>query len=60
MQFQLTETNIEFRIIVPCRTKFNVLEVFGIAESELGSRVKALHDMLQTIVVRGTVKEAYK
>jgi len=56
----LTETNIEFRIIVPCRTKFNVLEVFGIAESELGSRVKALHDMLQTIVVRGTVKEAYK
>ncbi len=50
LQLQLSKTNIVLLVGVSCRAEFDILEIFGISESELRRFVETLHNMLQIIV----------
>jgi hypothetical protein len=47
--FQLSETNIVVSIVISCRTKFDVLWVFGVPEADFCCCVEATDDVVKVV-----------
>ena len=58
-KFQLTKSNIASWIIVPRRSKFNILRICIVAKSWFGIFIKTIGDMVEIVLERGFSQKVY-